>query len=52
MLKFFGIIGKIGSPGSPHLHVKARRGKSLAAYYFESKNNTGVNKDPASVVNR
>jgi len=47
-----GKTGDIGAKGSPHLHVEARRGKSLAAYYFESKNNTGVNKDPASVVNR
>jgi murein DD-endopeptidase MepM/ murein hydrolase activator NlpD len=47
-------IGKTGSTGAPapHLHVEVRIGRSAAAYYFKSKNDTGVNQDPSSVINR
>lgn len=47
------IIGITGSTGAPaaHLHVELRTGKDLAAWYFRSQSDTGVNKDPSSVIN-
>lgn len=47
-------IGKTGGTGAPapHLHVEGRTGRSTAAYYFKTRNDTGVNKDPISVVGR
>lgn len=45
-------IGLSGAEGTTaaHLHVEVRTGKDLAAYYFTNKSNTGVNKNPVSVV--
>jgi len=45
-----GITGSTGAPGGPHLHVELRTGKNLAAYYFRSQADTGVNKDPSLII--
>ncbi len=44
-------IGKTGRVGTdaPHLHVEARVGRNTAAYYFQTKTDTGVNKPPETI---
>lgn len=47
------IIGRSGDTGAPaHLHVEARKGREMAAYYFGNPTAFGVNFDPVLVLQR
>jgi murein DD-endopeptidase MepM/ murein hydrolase activator NlpD len=54
MVNVGDMIGSSGktspNPVGPHLHVELRTGRIIGAYYFMSLSNTGVNKNPTSIL--